>query len=193
MVLQQAEPAATTAQFADLIGLVAREHDTAAFELLFHHYGPRVRSYVLRRTGDPRLADELVQETMLAIWRKAALYNPVRGEPGAWIYTIARNLLISALRRDARPAIDVDDPAFVPAAEPSAEVGYAASEDADRLRQAMDRLPPEQRDLLTRAFFAERSHARIAAELGLPLGTVKSRIRAAFARLRAALQPEDHA
>lgn len=166
---------------------VAAHRDVKAYELLFRHYGPRVRVYLSRFTNDPALAEELMQETMTTVWRKAPQYDQSRGGVSAWIFTIARNKRIDALRRDRRPELDPDDPALAPEAERDPEAALALDQEAVRLRQELARLPAEQGALLELAYFQDQSHAMIAERLNLPLGTVKSRIRLAFVRLRAAL------
>ncbi|KAE8236936.1 hypothetical protein A4X03_0g9273 [Tilletia caries] len=115
-------------------------------------------------------------------------FDPTRGNVSSWIFTIARNQRIDAFRREKRPTFDPSDPAFVPDDVPPADVEFEGRQEADRLRRAMETLPPEQLELLKMSFYREASHSTIAAELGLPMGTVKSRIRLAFAKLRAALE-----
>lgn len=175
-------------EVAALVAAIACERDIAAFETLFRLYSPRVRAWMARQTGDAQAAEELMQETMMAVWNKAALFDATRGDAGAWIFTIARNLRVSAWRKAARPDFDINDPAFVPDDEPPADAEYERAQEADRLRSAMKDLPPEQSAVLECSFFDGMSHSEIASRFGLPLGTVKSRIRMAFSRLRSALE-----
>lgn len=161
--------------------------DMEAFEQIFRAYAPRVRAFMMQRVRDPQISEELMQETMVMIWRKAAQFDPVKGSPGAWIFTIARNLRIDSYRRSRQPDFDPNDPAFVPEAGPAADDFVETQDQEQRLHAALTGLPAEQHDLLKLAFFEEVSHSEIAARLGLPLGTVKSRIRLAFSKLRAAL------
>ncbi len=158
-----------------------------AFEQIFRAYAPRVRAFMLQRVRDPQVSEELMQETMVTIWRKAAQFDAAKGSPSAWIFTIARNLRIDSYRRSRQPDFDPNDPAFVPEAEPAADDAVETQDEEQRLHIALTGLPPEQHDLLKLAFFEEVSHSEIAERLGLPLGTVKSRIRLAFSKLRAAL------
>lgn len=158
-----------------------------AFEVLFRYYGPRVRSFMAMKTRDMQLAEELMQETMMAVWNKAVQFDPERGNVSAWIFTIARNQRIDAFRRK-RPAFDENDPAFVKDDVAPADKELEEKQDAERLRKAMDTLPPEQLDVLKRAFFDDVSHSKIAEDMGIPLGTVKSRIRLAFEKLRMSLE-----
>lgn len=174
--------------FSELLACVGRDRDVEAFETIFKHYGPKVRAYMAKLARDGQAAEELMQETMLAVWNKAAQFDPARGNVSSWIFTIARNQRIDAFRRAKRPVFDPSDPAFVPDDVPPADVEFEGRQEADRLRRAMETLPPEQLELLKMSFYREASHSTIAAELGLPMGTVKSRIRLAFAKLRAALE-----
>ncbi|MHA6299838.1 RNA polymerase sigma factor [Devosia sp. CAU 1758] len=171
-----------------LIVAIAATRDMAAFEALFRAFGPRIRAYLLKLTRDGQAAEDLMQETMLAIWRKAGQFDPARGQAPAWIFTIARNIWIDAWRKQKRPAFDPDDPALVPAPEADAPEVLEQKRNGAALHEALKTLPKEQIDLIRLSFFDEASHSAIAARLGLPMGTVKSRIRLAFGRLRAALE-----
>jgi RNA polymerase sigma factor (sigma-70 family) len=166
---------------------IAASADMVAFEALFREFAPRIRAYLIKMTRDAQASEDLMQETMLAIWRKAGQYDPARGPASAWIYTIARNIWIDSWRRQRRPVIDPDDPALASDPEPDAPQMIEIRENRDAVRNALERLPPEQVDIIRLSFFDEASHSTIAARLGLPIGTVKSRIRLAFGRLRAAL------
>ncbi|WP_246753085.1 sigma-70 family RNA polymerase sigma factor [Sinorhizobium sp. BG8] len=171
-----------------LLAAVGRDRDIEAFEALFKYYGPRVKAYMARLAGDSHAAEELMQETMMVVWNKAAQFEPSRGNVSTWIFTIARNLRIDTYRRDRRPEFDPNDPAFVPGEVPQADAVFEGMQEAERLRHAMEGLPQEQLELLKLSFFQECSHSAIAEALNIPLGTVKSRIRLAFSRLRAALE-----
>lgn len=175
------------ADIAGKLSAVAMRRDMEAFEALFRHFSPKIRAYMMKRSADRQLAEELMQETMITVWKKAALFDPARGSASSWIFTIARNVRIDSFRRTSRPEFDPNDPCFVPDESPAADIVVEREQSAVLVRQAMIGLPPEQRELLKLAFFEEASHSRIAEMLGLPLGTVKSRIRLAFARLRDAI------
>lgn len=166
---------------------VGRDGNVEAFEMLFRHYGPRIRAFMVKRGASGEQAEELMQETMMQIWNKAAQFDPARGSVSAWTFTVARNVRIDAFRKTNRPEFDPNDPAFVPDGPQPADEGIAARDDAERLRAALAGLPPEQAQLLQLSFFEDVPHRSIAERLDLPLGTVKSRIRLAFARLRDAL------
>nr|WP_306431175.1 sigma-70 family RNA polymerase sigma factor [Rhizobium sp. L1K21] len=178
---------ATAPDFAKKIEAVGARQDKQAFEVLFRHYGPRIRAFMLKRNADRQQAEELMQETMITVWKKAALFDPARGNASSWIFTIARNVRIDAYRKTNRPEFDPNDPAFVPDEVIPADEVVQMGQSAERVRSAMEVLPPEQLQLLKLAFYEEASHSAIAEKLNLPLGTVKSRIRLAFAKLRDAL------
>jgi RNA polymerase sigma-70 factor (ECF subfamily) len=175
-------------RFADLIARVARHQDRAAFAVLFGHFAPRVKAYLMRLGADDGSAQELAQEVMLALWRRAASFNPALASVGTWVFTIARNKRIDRLRRERRPEIDPDDPALAPDPAIGADVALDSAQTGDRLRTAIANLPEEQAALLRMAYFEDKSHSTIAAETRLPLGTVKSRIRLALGRLRGVLE-----
>ncbi|HEY1749977.1 MAG TPA: sigma-70 family RNA polymerase sigma factor [Caulobacteraceae bacterium] len=172
-------------RFAELIGRVAGA-DRTAFADLFGHFAPRVKSYLLRLGAAPALAEELAQETLLAVWRKAAGFDPAKAAASTWIFTIARNLRIDAARRERRGDV-ADDPSDAPEAEPAPDARLAAAQSEGRIRHALTALPPEQAEVVRLSFFSDKPHSEIAEQLGLPLGTVKSRLRLAMGRLRESL------
>jgi RNA polymerase sigma-70 factor (ECF subfamily) len=173
---------------ADLVGRIARDGDRLAFAQLFSFFAPRLKSFLLRQGADAPAAEELIQEVMLAVWRRAASFDPSLASVSTWIYTIARNKRIDAIRREKWPDWRRDDEAYVPELSDSAEVLHEAAQAGARLRIAIRTLPVEQAVLLEMAYFQDKSHRAIADETKLPLGTVKSRIRLALARLREALK-----
>lgn len=168
---------------ADLMRAVARR-DRAALVELFGRYGGRVKAYALRGGASDADAEEIVQDVMLAVWRKAASFDPDRAAASAWIFAIARNRRIDGFRRAARAVPDPDDPLFRPDPAPGGFAEYSASERDARLRAGLAALAPEQRAVLEAAFYDGLSHGEIAERLDLPLGTVKSRVRLAFGHLR---------
>jgi RNA polymerase sigma-70 factor (ECF subfamily) len=167
-----AEPAPEA--HATLIVAIAQHRDRGAFAALFAHFAPRVKTWLQRSGSDAAQAEEMAQEVMLAVWHKAAQYDPARASAGAWIFSIARNFRTDTLRR-SRLALPQLDPSDEPTPIPLADAVIAAGERVQRLRAALDGLPSEQLTLLKLTFFQGRSHNEIAALLGLPLGTVKSR------------------
>jgi RNA polymerase sigma-70 factor, ECF subfamily len=179
--------AITEKDHATLMLAVGARADRAAFARLFEHFAPRVKAWMLRSGASNAAAEELAQETMLSVWRKAQLYDPHLAGVSTWIFTIARNLRIDALRRERHPSLLLPDPADEPEPPPRADGLVAAAERDSRIRAAMLALPPEQADVVRLAFFQDKPHAEIERDLGIPLGTVKSRLRLAMTRLRAAL------
>jgi RNA polymerase sigma-70 factor (ECF subfamily) len=174
--------------FAPLVKAIAEAGDRDAFRQLFLHYGPRVKGYLLRLGLDPARADELVQEVMVAVWRKAGSFDSRQATVSTWIFRIARNRRIDVFRRDQTARLDESDPSLLPPplTDPADEVD--AGQRQAKVSAALDLLPREQRDLVRQAFYEELSHSEIAEATGLALGTVKSRLRLAFGKLRAALQ-----
>lgn len=169
-----------------LILAIARDRDRAAFVGLYEYYAPRVKSYLLR-LGGADVAEEMAQEAMLMVWRKAEQFDPQKASAGTWIFTIARNLYIDRKRKERRPEIDPSDPMLVAEGDPAADAALSIRQSEHLLRAALTTLPPEQAQVVELSFFADKPHSAIAAELNLPLGTVKSRLRLALTRLRGAL------
>ena len=158
---------------------IAADGDRAAFTQLFGHFAPRVKSYLLRQGASAQAAEELAQETLLTVWRKAALFDPARAGASTWIFTIARRMRRS--RSAARTTASAS-------ACGAASDGSSAAERDLRIRRAMNALPQEQAEIIHLSFFSDEPHSAIAERLGLPLGTVKSRLRLAVGRLRALLE-----
>ncbi len=175
---------------ADLLMSVGSQRDRAAFAELFRYFGPRVKSYLMRQGANEAQAEELVQESMIMVWRRAESFDVTKSGASTWIFTIARNKRIDALRREKRPEYDPDDPALVPAAGESADDMVEAAQQSKRISAAMKRLSKEQADLVRMAYFEDKAHGKIAEETALPLGTVKSRLRLALGHLRKALKEE---
>jgi RNA polymerase sigma factor (sigma-70 family) len=181
----------THAQWALLVKAVAEKQDREAFARLFDHYVPRIESYLMRLGTDQATAQEVSQDVMLTVWRKAALFDPAKSSVTTWLYRIARNRRIDVARRNRLDYIDPMDSAFELVAD-DLRLDHAMDmqQREDVLRTAMRDLPEEQLSLVRLAFFESLSHNSIADRTGLPLGTVKSRIRLAFTRLRRALEAQ---
>ncbi len=176
----------TKVDWADLIGRVASNEDREAFKTLFEHFAPRIKGVMVKAGCSADEAEEIAQNTLVAVWRKAAQFDPTTSGAAAWIYTIARNLRIDGLRRTARASTFQDESAIVDSPDPadSADVLLSRLEDASRVNAAIARLSAEQSKVIRLSFIEERPHPEIATILGIPLGTVKSRIRLAMNRLR---------
>jgi RNA polymerase sigma-70 factor, ECF subfamily len=170
---------------------IATDRDRRAFAHLFAHFAPRLKAFHMRSGLSDTEAEELAQETMLTVWRKASFFDPARAAASTWIFTIARNQRIDRLRRErVQEAHHRFDPSDEPDAPSSGENILMTSERQERVRAALRNLSEEQAAIVKLSFYAEKPHAEIARELGIPLGTVKSRARLAFGRLRALLDGE---
>ncbi len=168
-----------------LVGIAGR--DKASFALLFERYAGRIKGFMMRSGANPSDADEIAQDVMVSVWRRAATFDPRRAAASTWIFAIARNRRIDMIRRARRPAPDPADPLFQPDPEPDGLDIVSQAEQERRVRSSLATLAPEQRAVLVAAFYDGLSHAEIAEAQGLPLGTVKSRIRLAFRHLRGVL------
>jgi RNA polymerase sigma-70 factor (ECF subfamily) len=164
---------------------VAQRRDRAAFASLFDFYAPRLKSMLMRMGVNGEIAEDIAQDTLLAVWRKSALYDPERATASAWIYAIARNLRVDRLRRDQRAKFFAVYETLETQDEPERPDGALdIAQDEARVRSALGALPEEQVRVVQLSFFEGRPHSDIAKILDVPLGTVKSRIRLAMNRLR---------
>ncbi|WP_171177274.1 sigma-70 family RNA polymerase sigma factor [Ruegeria sp. HKCCD8929] len=159
--------------------------DQTAFAELFRHFAPRVKAFLIRSGSDAALAEECAQEVMATLWNKAHLFDPGRASVATWVFTIARNKRIDLLRKQRRP--EPEELTWGPEAEPEQAEVVALQQETALLRRAMQALPGAQKELIEKAYFGDLSHREIAAQTGLPLGTIKSRIRLALDRLRHAM------
>jgi RNA polymerase sigma-70 factor (ECF subfamily) len=169
---------------------IGRNADKQAFAELFAWYAPRIKAFVMRGGASPDTAQEVAQEAMISVWRRAATFDPTIARPATWIYSIARNRRIDMVRRDRRSDAAIEDLKPLQEEVGQADTAIVALESGDRVREAIEQLAPEQLEVIRKAFFEDKSHSQIAVELGLPLGTVKSRIRHALLRLRARMQED---
>lgn len=172
--------------WCEAVRLIAQAQDRAAFARLFAHFAPRVKSYLMRTGSSDETAEELAQEALVAVWRKAALFDPSQAAVSTWVFAIARNLRVDAARRHRLDGAGDECFEFdaLPADQDSADEQLDANRMARRVHDALHRLPPEQAQVLRLSFYEDEPHSRIATELGIPLGTVKSRVRLAVANLR---------
>ena len=174
--------------WAILVESIASTSDAHAFKILFNYFAPRVKSFMLRSGLSEGAAEEVAQETLLTVWRKAEQYNSDLAAVSTWIFTIARNKKIDKFRKDARPLPDVNDPSFSLQEEISPEEFTSQSLDSDRLYEALETLPEDQKQVLVLSFIKDNPHREIAETLEIPLGTVKSRIRLGLARLKLSIE-----
>ncbi len=166
---------------------VANHRDRQAFARLFDHFAPRVKAYMRHLGAEAAVAEDLVQDVMLTVWRRAEQFDASKAGVATWIFTIARNKRIDGIRRERRPEFDPNDPALVADPEPDIDTTVDSQQRGAHLREAIAELPKQQAHLLHLAYFEDKSHSVIAEELGLPLGTVKSRIRLAMKKLKSQL------
>src|SRR6056297_304176 len=168
------------------IARIRDAQDQAAFAELVNHFAPRVKACLMRSGADATLAEECTQEVMATLWQKAHLFDPTRASAATWIFTIARNRKIDALRKQRRP--EPEDLQWGPDQEPDQADVLALQQETTQLGKAISDLPEKQKILIEKAYFHDLSHSEIAQETGLPLGTIKSRIRLALDRLRHAMK-----
>ena len=167
---------------------VGSNRDRSAFEKLYEHFAPRLKSFLLRIGSDVSAAEEICQESMIMVWRRAETFNPDSAGASTWIFTIARNKRIDKLRKDNRPLPDLNDPSFLQMPVDRSDLILERVEEEQKIKNALKNLPMEQAKLILSAYYEEKSHRKIADETNLPLGTVKSRIRLAINRLRSQLE-----
>ncbi|AMN40823.1 sigma-70 family RNA polymerase sigma factor [Rhodoplanes sp. Z2-YC6860] len=173
---------------ADWVRAIARDADKEAFTRLFEFYAPRVKAFLIRLGSDAGLAEEMAQETLLLVWRKAAMFDPTKAGVGTWIFTIARNLRIDRARRGSGVSVEAIYDVLTSEAPVPPDETLLADERDERVRSALQDLPSDQVSVVRMSFFENKPHAEIATALGLPLGTVKSRLRLAMKRLRERLE-----
>lgn len=170
--------------FAECLRRVAVDRDRASFAVVFDYYGPRVKAFMISRRIDPAKAEDLAQDVMLTVWRRAELYDSDKASVSTWIFTIARNRMIDEKRSESRrPDLLQRDPSQDPDAPMTPEDEHIQQTTTRRVAIAIAKLSEPQATVLRMSFVEGESHHRIAERLALPLGTVKSRIRLAKQRL----------
>lgn len=172
----------------DLMARVAATRDRAAFRELFEHFAPRIKAWLIKSGTDHALAEDLMQDVMMSVWRRIDLYKPECGAASTWIFTIARNARIDRLRRaSSRPYTDIET-LDMPSGEADGEENTFLIQRAELVAAALSQLPDEQRMVIELAFNQDLAQSEIAQRLGLPLGTVKSRMRLAYVKLKSSLE-----
>lgn len=184
----QAQTTANHNPWSDVLTKIGEDRDRQAFAALFKHYAPQIKSYGLSTNGVPGLqafADELVQETMIKVWRNAARFDPGKANATTWVFSIARNARIDLLRRGARHKTDLDaDDVWLEAEDGEPVASLQQKRTAELIRESIGQLPIEQSQVLAKVYLEGKSHSEVSAELDLPLGTVKSRVRLALAKMK---------
>ena len=181
------EEGSEAVDYAALIVRVAESRERAAFIQIYEYFAPRVKSFLLGQRVPADIADEILQEVMLAVWNKAALFNPAKAAASTWIFAIARNKRIDRIRKDTNPDLDPEEPSLQPGDFAQADDQLLDDQRKAAIADALAELPEEQRSVIELSFMKGLSHSEIAERIGVPLGTVKSRIRLAFQRLRGEL------
>ena len=180
-------------RWADLVARIAQAQDRAAFAELFDHFAPRLKAHLMKSGVAAPQAEDLAQEAMIALWRKAALFRVEDGGVATWLFAIARNLRIDAIRRGRRSSdghVSDIEARFIPDGSPSAQDRLETAQAETRIREAIAALPADQMRVVELSFFENKAHPEIAGLLGVPLGTVKSRLRLAMTRLRRIMEPD---
>ena len=180
------EKAKPQPDWVQLVSQVRDHQDRAAFAQLFNHFAPRIKGFLIKSGADAAMAEECAQDVLTTLWHKAGQFDPSRASVATWIFTFARNRRIDMLRRQRRP--EPEELTWGPEPEPDQADVIALQQDSENLSAALAKLPDAQRDLIEKAYFGDLSQSEIARLTGLPLGTIKSRIRLALDRLRHAMQ-----
>jgi len=163
---------------------VAHDGDRLAFSEIYAYFAPRVKGFLMRGGASPEEAEDLAQDAMVKVLRKAKLFDPEKASVSTWIFTIARNARIDAIRKASRGALDPDEPALMPEESPRADQLCELKDQSVRIKEVVESLPPDQSEVMRLHFYEDEPHSAIAARLDLPLGTVKSRLRLAFEKVR---------
>jgi RNA polymerase sigma-70 factor (ECF subfamily) len=171
----------------NLLQRIARDRDPEAFQDLFKTYGPRVKAMMMRQGADADTAEEIAQETLFAVWRKAQLFVEQKGSVATWVYTIARNLRIDRLRRQVVWQDLPEELERTPSEDDLPDDALSREQQRERIRTALATLPPEQYEVVYLSYIEGLSHNEIAERLGTPLGTIKSRMRLAYQKMRDSL------
>ncbi len=174
----------------DVLERIARDRDPQAFRGLFEFYAPQIKAMMMRQGADAAAAEDIAQETLFAVWRKAHLFTAEKGSVATWIYTIARNLRIDRIRCQL-PTQDLPSEVLeTPCEDDLPDETLNRDQQRERIRRVMETLPPEQYEVVRLSYIEGLSHNEIAGALGAPLGTVKSRMRLAYEKIREAVEEE---
>ena len=167
--------------WSDLLASLSETRSKVDFSRLYEHFAPRVKAYIIRFGMPVAAAEELTQESMLAVWRKAHLYTRSKASASTWIFTLARNQCIDRLRREKAVEYELPEEEIDPDQRHYGE--HAVLE--ERMSGAITKLPEAQAQVLYLSYYEGKSHSEISEQLGIPLGSVKSRLRLAFSKLKA--------
>lgn len=177
-----------TEDYSELLRKIAISRDKQAFEVLFAHYAPRVKALMIKQGSNPEIAEDLMQETMFTVWNKAEQFVNRRGNANAWIFTIARNKRIDRFRKQGtRHYVDIHEYEIADDL-PSSEDEMMSAERDSIVADAMQTLPDDQKLIISMSFADDLSQSQISEKLGIPLGTVKSRMRLAYQKIKSMLE-----
>ncbi|NNF79220.1 MAG: sigma-70 family RNA polymerase sigma factor [Rhizobiales bacterium] len=179
---------ASNERLADLLDRVAKQQDKAAFAELFEHFGPRVKGFMMRKGADGELAEDLAQDTMITVWRKAHMYSGDKGSVSTWIFTIARNRRIDWARKLKGMQFSDISEVEQPSDDRPADEIVLGNQEAKSVAAAVEQLPSDQKQVISMAFMEDMTQQEISQRLDLPLGTVKSRMRLAYQKLSKSLE-----
>jgi len=181
------------ARMRENLRLIGANRDEAAFAEVYAYFAGRVKSFLIGKGMNEDSAEELTQEIMLIIWRRAESYDPAKAAASTWIFTIARNRHIDFLRGNHRVEVELDDEILeLESSDRDVQEKFVDIEQASvRLANALQQLPQEQQQVMHLSYFRGQSHGAIAKWLDLPIGTVKSRIRLAMQAVRSQLLAEE--
>lgn len=186
--MNKGEKPSNPRDFSRDILAIADNQDRQAFASLFDYFAPRLKGFLMKRGSTAAVAEDLAQEAMLTVWRKASYFDPTRASASTWVFTIVRNLQIDTLRRDKRAAIHAASEPEEKEPQVQPDEAMALVERQGRVRLALQLLPTDQLDVVKLSFIEGKAHAEIADTLHIPLGTVKSRMRLAMNKLRGILE-----
>ncbi len=183
-------PAGQAPTMEDCLARIAESGDRRAFSEIFAYFAPRVKGFLMKGGASPEEAEDLAQDVMVKVLKKAKLFDSSKASAATWIFAIARNARIDAVRRASKPDLDANEPMLTPEEAPRADFLCELKERNARIGIALAKLPAEQLDVMKLHFYEDEPHSSIAERLGLPLGTVKSRLRLAFEKIRKELEED---
>tara|TARA_Y100000589_G_scaffold330831_1_gene381806 strand:- start:1157 stop:1780 length:624 start_codon:yes stop_codon:yes gene_type:complete len=166
------------------VELIGKNQDKLAFNSIFTYFAPRLKSFLVKAGSTDTQAEEVIQEVMIAVWTKSSTYDSNKSSVSTWIYTIARNKRIDKIRKEKRHFLTESDEGLEIPVDSTQEKEIFTAQVSNSLKKYMSNLPEEQSKLLKLSYFYNKTHADISAELKIPLGTVKSRIRLALTKMR---------
>ena len=170
------------------VKLVGKNQDKLAFNSIFRYFAPRLKSFLVKAGSSDSQAEEVIQEVMIAVWTKSSTYDSSKSSVSTWIYTIARNKRIDKIRKEKRHYLSESDDGLEIPVDSTQEKEIFSAQVSNSLKKYMSNLPEEQSKLLKLSYFYNKTHAHISAELKIPLGTLKSRIRLALNKMRHLVQ-----